>query len=151
VHDGSRAQELFHLREFFPLYCGCPHKYASLKAAPEREGPPLTYAAKKIVAKAAMEADALHDHWIDTEHLLLGILAEPTCLAAQYLGMAGITLNDARRIVRENKHSRPDYGPVPPRPTQAPLERLISKWRVWRYLRGNRQRRRAVNPRRSGN
>jgi ATP-dependent Clp protease ATP-binding subunit ClpA len=133
--DSFRAQELFRLREIFPLHCGCPYKYATLEAVPTRD-PQLTYESKKILARTAWEADSMQDYWIDTEHMLLGILHARNCLAARHLGMAGITLQDARRMVRENKPSRPDYGPVPPRPTQAPLERLLSKWRVWRYLRG---------------
>lgn len=135
--DDSRAQVLFRLRENFPLYCGCPYRFANLEAAPEREGPPLTYVGKKIVARTAWEADALRDDWIDTEHLLLGILCEPACLAAQHLAMAGITRKNARQIVAENKSSRPDYGQVSPAPgIQSPVERLVSKWRMWRYRRG---------------
>ena len=79
-----------------------------------------------------------HDGWIDTEHLLLGILAEPACLAATHLRMAGITLKNARQIVVDNKPSRPDYGPVPPRPEETPskLKQLMFKWRTWRSRMG---------------
>jgi ATP-dependent Clp protease ATP-binding subunit ClpA len=134
----SRAQTLFRLREVFPLFCGCPHKFADLKAVTQPEGPPLTYDSKKIVARAAMQADSLLDGWIDTEHLLLGILAEPACLAAKHLRMAGITLKNARQIVLDNKPSRPDYGPVPTRPEETPsrLKRLMFKWRTWRSRMG---------------
>lgn len=77
---------------------------------------------KRIVARAAPEANAMRDYWIDTEHLPLGILAEPACLAAQHLGKTGITLESARRIVMENKHSRPDSGRDSAWPGRSPLK-----------------------------
>lgn len=131
--SGSRAHALFHLRETFPLYRGCPWKYASLEAAPEIN-PQLTDDAKRILARTQWEADAARDYWIDTEHLLLGILGEKACPAEQYLTRAGLTLKSARRLVAENKVSRPDYGPVSPWwGLQSPLERLLFKWRSRKY------------------
>jgi ATP-dependent Clp protease ATP-binding subunit ClpA len=100
-------------------------------------GPPLTDEVKKILARTAMEADAMRDYWIDAEHLLLGILAEPNCTAARNLAKAGITLKSARRVVIENKASRRDYGPVPaPKVGSSLVERMIFQWRKWRYRRG---------------
>ncbi len=129
----SRAQELFHLREKFPQHQGCPWKFASLEAAPQ-SNPLLTDDAKRILARTQWEADAVRDYWIDTEHLLLGILGEKTCPAAQYLASAGLTLKNARRLVGENKASRPDYGPVSPWwRVQSPFERLLFKWRSRKY------------------
>jgi ATP-dependent Clp protease ATP-binding subunit ClpA len=87
--DDSRAQVLFRLREIFPMYRGCPHKFTDLKLATSVQGPPLWDDAKKVVARAAREANAMRDYWIDTEYLLLGILAEPACLAAQHLAKTG--------------------------------------------------------------
>src|SRR6476469_2918098 len=128
-----RAQELFHLRDTFPLHCGCPWKFASLEAAPQSD-PQLTDDAKQILVRTQWEADAARDYWIDTEHLLLGILGEKTCLAAQHLTSAGLTLKSARRLVAENKASRPDYGPVSPWwGLQSPFERLLFKWRSRKY------------------
>jgi Clp amino terminal domain, pathogenicity island component len=53
-----------------------------------------------------MEADRIGNKWIDTDHLLLGILCEPDCLAAQELVKAGIPLEKARHIVIENRLQR---------------------------------------------
>jgi hypothetical protein len=41
----------------------------------------------------------------------------------------GLTLEDARRVVLEQKESRPDYGPVPQgwRPLSV-WKKLMSKW-----------------------
>lgn len=128
--DDSRCNTVFHLREHFPLYRGDPHKFASSEDVPN---PMLALdnACKRILAWAATEAGSLNDYWIDTEHLLLGILAERSSVAAEYLAKTGLTLKDARRIVVENRSSRPDYGPVPPQSRlQSPLQRWISKWRM---------------------
>ena len=41
-----------------------------------QKGPLLADDAKKALARTGWEADAMNDYWIDTEHLLLGILGE---------------------------------------------------------------------------
>jgi ATP-dependent Clp protease ATP-binding subunit ClpA len=103
----SRAQELFRLREIFPLYRGCPWKFPSLESAPQ-SNPQLTDDAKRILARTQWEADLARDYWIDTEHLLL--------------------------LVTENKPTRPNYGPVSPWwGLQSPLERLWFKWQTRKY------------------
>lgn len=128
--DDSRCNTVFHLREHFPLYRGDPHKFASAEDVPNPTLP-LDNTSKVILARAAMEAGTLNDYWIDTEHLLLGILAERSSMAAEYLAKTGLTLKGARRIVINNRSSRPDYGPVPAQPgKQSLLRRWISKWRM---------------------
>lgn len=116
----SRTQVLFRLHEIFPLHQGCPWKYTTLEVAPE-SNPQLTDEAERILIRAAWEADAAYDYGIDTEHLLLGILGERSCLAAQHLIKAGITLKKARRVVAANRASRPDYGP------KSPWDRVLLK------------------------
>jgi ATP-dependent Clp protease ATP-binding subunit ClpC len=133
-----RAQKLFKLQEIFPLYSRRPHLIVEREQMKAVGGPQLTNDSKKILVHAKTQADALRDYWIDTEHLLLGILAEPTCLAAQHLAKANISLENARRVVRENMASRPKYpdyyGPAV-RPGEVPsfLDQMISKRRRWRY------------------
>jgi ATP-dependent Clp protease ATP-binding subunit ClpC len=132
--EDSRAQTLFKLREIFPLYIGCPHKSVDIEQIKVVEGPQLTDDSKKILARAGIEADAMRDCWIGTEHLFLGILAEPNCTAARNLAKAGITLKSARRVVSENRSSRAPNGPiVRPGESPSPLELLIFKWRKWKY------------------
>lgn len=109
----SRAQVLFRLHEIFPLHRGCPWKYTTLETVPE-SNPQFSDDAERILTRTIWEADAARDYGIDTEHLLLGILGEKACLAAQHLGRASITLKKARRVVAENRASRPNYGPVSP-------------------------------------
>jgi ATP-dependent Clp protease ATP-binding subunit ClpC len=128
--DNSRAQVLFHLREKFPQYCKRQRNSALVSVSSHL---PLTDDAKKILAYSAMEADAMGDAWVDTDHLLLGILCESGCQAAQQLTAAGLTLENARPVVMENRSSRPDYGPVIPL-GQSPSPRVwfVSKWCWWK-------------------
>jgi hypothetical protein len=95
----SRAVALFDLREKFPFYRGYPYKVADYKTVAKRFGPPLSGQGKRNVLLAGKEADAMRDYWIDTEHLLLGILADPNCLAAQNLAKAHISLESARCVI----------------------------------------------------
>ena len=134
MHDGdSRANTLFGLREYFPLYCGCPSKFASADEVP-RYAPILTNESKRILAWTAREAGSLGDYWIDTEHLVLGILHEPRSMAARFLARTELTLDSARSTVVKNKNSRPDYGPVPEGwAIRSPWRWLVFKWRMRSY------------------
>jgi ATP-dependent Clp protease ATP-binding subunit ClpA len=109
--DDSRAQSIFQLRERFPFYRGCPCKFETLPKP--QQAPPLTGYCKMILAWAEREAGWMGDYWIDTEHLLLGILRVPQSTAAQYLAKTGLTLDVARKTILDHRPSRPDCGPVP--------------------------------------
>jgi len=57
---------------------------------------PLSSESKRILAHAVEESDRLSQRHIGTEHLLLGILSEDTCLAAKVLSEHGIQLQAVR-------------------------------------------------------
>jgi ATP-dependent Clp protease ATP-binding subunit ClpA len=135
--EDSRAQVLFGLREIFPLYRGCPHKSANVKLAMAVQGPPLSSDGKRVAARTAEEANALRDYWIDREHVVLGILAEPACPAARHLEKAGITLESARRVVMGSRPSRPEYGGDSAwrDSKSSPLKWVQLKWLAWKYRR----------------
>jgi ATP-dependent Clp protease ATP-binding subunit ClpC len=57
---------------------------------------PFTAATKRILHGAAQEADSLRHTYIGTEHLLLGILREERCVAAQILIRKGLRINIVR-------------------------------------------------------
>jgi len=61
---------------------------------------------KRILAYAAREANQLRDYWIETEHLVLGILRERENAAASKLLSTGLDLPFARECVIENGSSR---------------------------------------------
>jgi ClpA/ClpB-like protein len=109
--DDSRAQSIFNLREHFPNYQDCPWKFPELPK-PKRE-PALDHECRQILAWTAAEATRVGDFWIDTEHLLLGILRVRGCLAERYLNRAGLSLSTTREAIQLNKSSRPDYGAAP--------------------------------------
>jgi hypothetical protein len=68
----SRAQIFFRLREIFPLYEQRPYKAAHFTRVLKRSDIPLlTDDTKRILARTAMEADAMGDYWIETEHLVM--------------------------------------------------------------------------------
>jgi ATP-dependent Clp protease ATP-binding subunit ClpC len=78
------------------------------RTAREDSSPPLimrlSEECKWIVAYAADEADTLHHRQIATEHLLLAILREDSCLAAQLLSETGARLEALRRRVAAESH-----------------------------------------------
>jgi ATP-dependent Clp protease ATP-binding subunit ClpA len=108
--DAPRAQVLFRLREKFPQYRRSPHR-SLLRATWKSQDLRLTDEAKKTLAYASMEADAMGDAWVDTDHLLLGILRESGCQAAQHLTTAGLTLEKSRPLVMENQSIAPGLWP----------------------------------------
>jgi ATP-dependent Clp protease ATP-binding subunit ClpC len=75
---------------------------------------PLSEEGKRVLACAAEEADRLSHKHIATEHLLLGLLREEKCLAAEILQGYGLQLSTVREEL-----SRP---PSPPAASQTPLE-----------------------------
>ena len=63
---------------------------------------PLSNEAKRVLAYAAEEAERLGHKHIGTEHLLLGLLREEGCFAAQILKERGIELDAIRESVAKS-------------------------------------------------
>ncbi len=55
-----------------------------------------TETARRVIFFARYEASQLGSPYIETEHLLLGILREETCFAAEMLSERGLTLTQVR-------------------------------------------------------
>ncbi len=71
-----------------------------------REGTPpgdmqLTPAARKAIDQAYVEAKRLRNHYMGTEHMLLGLLAEGDGLGPRVLAGFGVTLERTRALVEE--------------------------------------------------
>jgi ATP-dependent Clp protease ATP-binding subunit ClpA len=79
--------------------------FTQTKAAPNTIG--LGKDGKRILACTVREANGLLDYWIDTEHLVLGILREHDNAAATTLLAVGLDLDAARQRVIESKNTRP--------------------------------------------
>ena len=75
---------------------------------------PLSNDCKRILAYATEEADGLSHRLIGTEHLLLGLLREQNCFAANLLSERGVTLEAARNQIASQPS--PEVGPPPKSP-----------------------------------
>jgi ATP-dependent Clp protease ATP-binding subunit ClpC len=62
---------------------------------------PFTQQAKDVLARAMREADTLGHRYIDTEHLLLGLIDDANSGAAKVLTGLGVTLKGTRAQVRK--------------------------------------------------
>src|SRR5712672_2065343 len=79
---------------------------------------PLSNECKRILAYAAEEAERLNHRHIGTEHLLLGILREEKCVAAEILQERGLRLSSIRE---ELSRSVVDRQTVANKPKETPL------------------------------
>ena len=68
---------------------------------------PLSSVSKRSLSYAAEEADRLSSKHISTEHLLLGLLREENCFAAQFLHEHGVRLASTREELMRIPH---DYS-----------------------------------------
>ena len=76
---------------------------------------PLSHESKRVLAYASDEADRLRHEHIGTEHLLLGLLREEKCFAAELLHARGIQLAKVREQI-----SRPEPELALPRSQREP-------------------------------
>ena len=65
---------------------------------------PLSNECKRVLAYAAEEAERLGHKHIGTEHLLLGLLREETCFAAELLKERGVQLATVREELARTPH-----------------------------------------------
>jgi ATP-dependent Clp protease ATP-binding subunit ClpC len=98
--------DIFRLRELLPEDAAGQDVIANQPAIKAGDIP-LSDDAKRVVAYTAREANRLRDYWIDTEHLVLGILREENNAAASKLREVGLKLEACRQRVGDNKGSRP--------------------------------------------
>src|SRR5437867_7857254 len=78
---------------------------------------PLSAECKRILAFAAEESERLRNRHIGTEHLLLGILREDKCVAAEILHDRGLRLN----VIREELSKAQSEKPSSARSKETPL------------------------------
>ena len=89
----SRANALFKLAERFPDEAA---RIRAIKRVHEQNDIPLTDNSKRILFYTTEEANRMDDYWIDTDHLVLGILHERTCTAAIRLEATDYRRTDCR-------------------------------------------------------
>ena len=72
--------------------------------ADETHALPRTPEAQKVIEYAIKETRDLHDNFIGTEHLLLGLIETEGCVANKVLAERGITLEAVKRKIKEIPH-----------------------------------------------
>jgi len=121
VENDSIANTSFRLQELFSEEA---IQQSTITNSRSPKDLPLADDGKRILAYSAEEAARLGEYWIDSDHLVLGILRERDCHAAIRLNDAGLTIDLAREIVTRNRNTRPPYGSVP---LLWPLEKPINR------------------------
>src|SRR5947208_2485917 len=77
---------------------------------------PLSHECKRVLAYGAEEAERLNHKHIGTEHLLLGLLREEKCFAAEILHERGLALDDPRgtgAVAKRESRLDPSQGKLP--------------------------------------
>jgi len=72
---------------------------------------PISNECKRVLAYAAEEAERLGHKYVGTEHLLLGLLREEKCFAAEILKERGVRLLMIREELAKGPHQPPARGP----------------------------------------
>jgi len=67
---------------------------------------PLSHECKRVLAYAAEEAERLNHKHIGTEHLLLGLLREEKCFAAEILHERGLRLSQVREEIARSSSDK---------------------------------------------
>jgi 6-pyruvoyltetrahydropterin/6-carboxytetrahydropterin synthase len=89
----------------------------------------LTPRARTVLDYALEESESLGQHYIGTEHILLGLLREPEGIGGKVLMEAGLRTARARALVRRitgagTTEDSEDAPPPPPRPSGAAMYEL---------------------------
>ena len=74
---------------------------------------PLSHECKRVLAYGAEEAERLNHEHIGTAHLLLGLLREEKCFAAQLLREQGLTPDSVREQVQQSEPPFAQGGSAP--------------------------------------
>src|SRR5437868_7789259 len=135
-HDpDSRIDEIFHLHTRLEEIRQKVRSARLARAALANDVDlPLSNENKRVLAYAAEEAEYLGSDWVDSEHLLLGLLREKKTFAAKLLKELGIDLETARVEVRSAPS--PNYPLFSGRPAAEAeqLRKIQSKARLARYF-----------------
>ncbi len=94
----SRADKLFQLSQRFAEETA---RVRSLTRFPQARNLPLAEDARRIFALTTEEANLQKNYWIDTDHLILGILCDESSAGATMLNRAGLNIGEARMVVSQ--------------------------------------------------
>jgi hypothetical protein len=88
---------------------------------------PLSHECKRVLAYGAEEAERLNHKHIGTEHMLLGLLREEKCFAAQLLHEQGLTIDSVREQLQQS---------APPLAQGSAFFARLDQWLAEREARG---------------
>jgi ATP-dependent Clp protease ATP-binding subunit ClpC len=88
---------------------------------------PLSNESKRVLAYAAEEAERLGHKHIGTEHLLLGLLREEKCFAAELLKERGVKLGKVREELASVAHVVEAHSPVESAASPAEFSRDLTQ------------------------
>jgi ATP-dependent Clp protease ATP-binding subunit ClpA len=105
----TRVNQIFRLREAFPDETAEQITLMSklIKAKPLKGQIPLADDGKRTLAYTIREADKLQDHWIDTDHLLLGMVCVRGTPLADRLRDRGFDVENVRKLIVQEASVRP--------------------------------------------
>src|SRR5919197_22015 len=88
-----------------------------------------TEKARRVIFFARYEASQFGSKYIETEHLLLGLLREEKCFAAEILHECGLTLAAARETIASgeflDQNAKPELAEARSRVIQDPFQRML--------------------------
>src|SRR5438270_274271 len=106
---------------------------------PARPGPGLsetagmyerfTDRARKVMQLANQEAQRFHHEYIGTEHILLGLVKDGSCVAANVLKNLDVDLRKVRQEVEKIIQSSPDM-PIPGKLPQTPRAKKVVEYAI---------------------
>ncbi len=88
---------------------------------------PLSNEGKRVLAYAAEEAERLNHKHIGTEHLLLGLLREEGCFAAELLKDRGVKIEGVREELAQKSHEPETRAPAPAAPSLGEISRDLTQ------------------------
>ncbi len=88
---------------------------------------PLSAESKRVLGYASEEADRMLHNYIGTEHILLGMMREERCLAAQVLTEKGLRLNSLREDVVQMLNEKANLGKAKETPLLAEFSRDLTE------------------------
>ena len=125
---GLFRQDPVLMKRFLPDTSGESIRDRIQREAPLRQGIststdlPLSHSVKRILAYGAEEAERMGHLHIGTEHLLLGLLREPTS-ASRILESLGVTIEGARQEIAKSGVTADPIPVTPLTPEEAAAER----------------------------
>src|SRR6187399_2696102 len=88
---------------------------------------PLSHECKRVLAYGAEEAERLNHKHIGTEHLLLGLLREEKCFAAEILHERGLRLSQVREEIARSSSDKPSSSRSKETPLLAEFSRDLTQ------------------------